>query len=50
MNSVLEAEYGLDPKSPFNLYDCLVPVIQESVERQTMTYAQKMVFDRKKQL
>ena len=32
-NAVLESEYGMDTKSPLQLYDCLVPVIQESVER-----------------
>ena len=32
-NAVLEAEYGMDTKSPLQLYDCLVPVIQENIER-----------------
>ena len=44
--TVLEAEYGLETKSPLKLYDCLVPQIQESSDRRQMTMAQKILYDR----
>ena len=45
-STALEAEYGLETKSPLQLYDCLIPQIPESSEKRQMTFAQKIVQER----